>query len=281
MGALLGTRIEHEELGEPVGTLEVESSPRLVGTTIDADELPLVIDEVPVLAIVAAHASGQTRFRGGAELRLKESDRLGGLAEAIRGARGAAELEGDDLIVGGGGLAGGEVDARGTIAWPWRRRARGARAGLGPWDRCGGGVLPRVRTLAGLARGEDRGLGVTTVIAIDGAAGTGKSTLAQRLAAELGLPYVNTRADVSGARAPCPSRGRVERGRLRARTFGAFAELRARRVFDRPSSGSTVSLPRPPSRPPRSSRACLRCRVTLRSAPCSAGSSVASQRAAP
>ena len=113
MGASLGSRIEREELGEPVGTLEVEPGPGLVGTTIDADELPRVIDEVPVLAIVAARASGQTRFRGGAELRLKESDRLGGLAEAIRALGGAAELEGDDLIVGGGGLAGGEADARG------------------------------------------------------------------------------------------------------------------------------------------------------------------------
>ena len=113
MGASLGSRIEREELGEPVGTLEVEPGPWLVGTTIDADELPLVIDEVPVLSLVAANASGPTRFRGGAELRLKESDRLGGLAEAIRELGGTAELAGDDLIVGGGGLAGGEADARG------------------------------------------------------------------------------------------------------------------------------------------------------------------------
>jgi 3-phosphoshikimate 1-carboxyvinyltransferase len=113
MGASLGSRVEREQLGEPVGTLEVEAGSKLVGTTIEADELPLVIDEVPVLAIVAAHANGETRFRGGAELRLKESDRLGGLVEAIRALGGAAELEGDDLIVGGGGLAGGEADARG------------------------------------------------------------------------------------------------------------------------------------------------------------------------
>jgi 3-phosphoshikimate 1-carboxyvinyltransferase len=113
MGAPVGSRTEREELGEPVGTLEVEPGRRLVGTTIDAEELPQVIDEVPVLAIVAANANGETRFRGGAELRLKESDRLSGLAEAIQALGGAAELEGDDLIVGGGGLAGGEADARG------------------------------------------------------------------------------------------------------------------------------------------------------------------------
>jgi 3-phosphoshikimate 1-carboxyvinyltransferase len=113
MGASVGSRIERVELGEPVGTLEVEPGPWLAGTTIDAGELPLVIDEVPVLAMVAAHASGQTRFEGGAELRVKESDRLGGLVEAIRALGGDADLQGDDLIVGGSGLVGGEADARG------------------------------------------------------------------------------------------------------------------------------------------------------------------------
>jgi 3-phosphoshikimate 1-carboxyvinyltransferase len=44
---------------------------------------------------------------------VKESDRLGGLVEAIRALGGAAEVEGDDLVIGGGGLAGGEADARG------------------------------------------------------------------------------------------------------------------------------------------------------------------------
>jgi 3-phosphoshikimate 1-carboxyvinyltransferase len=113
MGASLGSRVEGEELGEPLGTLDVEPGARLAGTTIDVEELPLVIDEVPVLAMVAAHATGETRFEGGAELRVKESDRLGGLVAAIRALGGAAEVEGDDLVIGGGGLAGGEADARG------------------------------------------------------------------------------------------------------------------------------------------------------------------------
>jgi 3-phosphoshikimate 1-carboxyvinyltransferase len=113
MGASFGSRIERTELGEPVGTLEVEPGPRLAGTTIDAGELPLVIDEVPVLAMIAAHASGPTRFEGAAELRVKESDRLAGLVEAIRALGGDADLEGDDLVVGGDGLVGGEAGARG------------------------------------------------------------------------------------------------------------------------------------------------------------------------
>jgi 3-phosphoshikimate 1-carboxyvinyltransferase len=113
MGAMARPLVEREELGEPVGVLEVEPPRALAGTTVPADELPLVIDEVPVLAMVAAHASGQTRFASASELRVKESDRLAGVVEAIRGLGGAADIDGDDLVVGGGGLGGGAVDARG------------------------------------------------------------------------------------------------------------------------------------------------------------------------
>jgi 3-phosphoshikimate 1-carboxyvinyltransferase len=66
-----------------------------------------------VLAMIAAHATGPTRFEGAAELRVKESDRLAGLVEAIRALGGDADLEGDDLVVGGDGLVGGEAEARG------------------------------------------------------------------------------------------------------------------------------------------------------------------------
>jgi 3-phosphoshikimate 1-carboxyvinyltransferase len=101
------------ELGEPVGRLEVEPCDGLSETVVDADELPLVIDEVPVLAFVAAHAAGETRFAAAAELRGKESDRLEGVADAIRALGGSAAVEGDDLLVAGDGLQGGAADARG------------------------------------------------------------------------------------------------------------------------------------------------------------------------
>ena len=113
MGARVRVEVEREELGEPVGTLEVEPSPVLSGTTIEAQELPLVIDEVPVLALVAAHARSETRFMGASELRVKESDRLRGVEHAIRALGGSAGVEGDDLVVGGDGLRGGSVGARG------------------------------------------------------------------------------------------------------------------------------------------------------------------------
>lgn len=113
MGVRTHIEVEGSELGEPVGTLEVEPCEGLRATTVEPDELPLVVDEVPVLALLAPHASGDTWFTGAAELRVKESDRLGGIAEAISRLGGRAAVEGDDLVVDGGGLAGGLADARG------------------------------------------------------------------------------------------------------------------------------------------------------------------------
>jgi 3-phosphoshikimate 1-carboxyvinyltransferase len=113
MGLRTRIRTTATEVGEPVGDLEVLPCDGLVGTTVEPSELPLVIDEVPVLAALAAHAEGDSWFLGAAELRVKESDRLGGLAEAIRSLGGAAAVEGDDLVVAGGGLAGGVGRARG------------------------------------------------------------------------------------------------------------------------------------------------------------------------
>jgi len=75
-------------------------------------ELPLVIDEVPVIAGLAAHAEGETRFAGGAELRAKESDRLAGVAGMVLDLGGRARVEGEDLVVEGGGLAGGRASAQ-------------------------------------------------------------------------------------------------------------------------------------------------------------------------
>jgi 3-phosphoshikimate 1-carboxyvinyltransferase len=113
MGADVVARVEGASVGEPIGTLHVLGSSTLSGTVVGAGELPLLIDEVPVLAVLAAHAVGESRFEGAAELRHKETDRLSGLAECIRELGGAAAVEGDALVVAGGGLAGGRTDSRG------------------------------------------------------------------------------------------------------------------------------------------------------------------------
>jgi 3-phosphoshikimate 1-carboxyvinyltransferase len=113
MGVRVERRVTGEELGEPVGELTVAPSARLVGITVEPSEVPLLIDEIPVLAVLAANADGGSRFLQAGELRVKESDRLGGLVAAIRAVGGEAAVEGDDLVLAGGGLRGGSSDVAG------------------------------------------------------------------------------------------------------------------------------------------------------------------------
>lgn len=111
MGVEVEVEVEREELGEPVGSMRLGPIGSLRSVEVGADELPLIIDEVPLLAALAAHAGGPSRFRGAGELRVKESDRLSGLVKGIRGLGGEAAEEGDDLVLAGGGLAGGFASA--------------------------------------------------------------------------------------------------------------------------------------------------------------------------
>ncbi len=113
MGVRTRTRRLGVELGEPVGDLHVLACGGLSGTVVDPHELPLVIDEVPVLAALAAHASSPSRFAGAGELRVKESDRLRAIVELVRALGGEAAVDGDDLVISGGGLRGGSARARG------------------------------------------------------------------------------------------------------------------------------------------------------------------------
>ncbi|MGZ8652172.1 MAG: 3-phosphoshikimate 1-carboxyvinyltransferase, partial [Actinomycetota bacterium] len=84
MGVRVETRSTGEELGEPVGDIWVAPGAELRGTEVAVSELPLVIDEVPVLAVMSTQARGETWFMGAAELRAKESDRLAGVADGLR-----------------------------------------------------------------------------------------------------------------------------------------------------------------------------------------------------
>ena len=105
--------IAAEAIGEPLGSLTVDGASGPPPLHVSAEGLPLVIDEVPVLAALAAHASDASRFEGGEELRVKESDRLAALVDGIRGLGGDAHVEDDDLVVAGGGLRGGAASATG------------------------------------------------------------------------------------------------------------------------------------------------------------------------
>jgi 3-phosphoshikimate 1-carboxyvinyltransferase len=103
MGAQVVVENESDRFGEPVADLLVLPS-FLKATEVSSSEIPGLIDEIPVLAVLAAQAVGTTTFRQVGELRVKESDRLGLLAENLRSVGARAEVQGDDLIVEGGDL---------------------------------------------------------------------------------------------------------------------------------------------------------------------------------
>ena len=92
--------------------LNVASS-ELVGTVVEETEIPGLIDEVPILAVAAACADGETHFKGLGELRVKESNRLETIVSEIGSMGMKAEISGDDLVIQGGELTGGQVDSYG------------------------------------------------------------------------------------------------------------------------------------------------------------------------
>lgn len=110
-GAEVTVTTDDESLGEPVGTVTLRAA-SLRPFTVGPEDIPGIVDEVPALAAVAAHAPGPSRFEGAGELRMKESDRLAGIVAGLRELGGEAEVVDDTLIVGGGGLAGGWTDAQ-------------------------------------------------------------------------------------------------------------------------------------------------------------------------
>lgn len=113
MGADLQIMDMIEEGPEPVATLRARSRP-LHGTTIGGELLLRSIDEVPVLAVAAAAAEGETLFRDARELRMKESDRIEATAALVRALGAEAETGPDWLRISGrGGLCGGRVEAQG------------------------------------------------------------------------------------------------------------------------------------------------------------------------
>jgi 3-phosphoshikimate 1-carboxyvinyltransferase len=111
---------------EPIGDLDVAHGP-LVGTVVEAGEVPLAIDELPLVALLGCFAEGETVVRGAQELRFKESDRIATVVDGLRGLGGDLEATADGFVVRGtGGLRGGTIDAHGDH----RLAMLGAVAGL-------------------------------------------------------------------------------------------------------------------------------------------------------
>jgi 3-phosphoshikimate 1-carboxyvinyltransferase len=100
MGASVAVGTPDTSFGEPVADL-IARPAGLRGTEVVAGEVPGLIDEIPLLAVLASRARGETVFREVGELRVKESDRLGLIADNIRAVGGQAEVRGDDLHVEG------------------------------------------------------------------------------------------------------------------------------------------------------------------------------------
>jgi 3-phosphoshikimate 1-carboxyvinyltransferase len=127
MGARITVYNRREIGGEPGGDLEVHAAP-LVGTTVGADEVPVAIDELPLFALAAACARGESVLRGAAELRAKETDRIDATVDALRALGARARATGDGLRVTGvpARLRGGRVSSRGDH----RLAMLGAVAGL-------------------------------------------------------------------------------------------------------------------------------------------------------
>ncbi|MFL5734079.1 MAG: 3-phosphoshikimate 1-carboxyvinyltransferase [Chloroflexia bacterium] len=113
MGADLRLNNRRVEHGEPVADLELQHSP-LAGITVPPREVPAIIDELPVLAVIATQAAGVTRVMGAAELRVKETDRIATTVGELRKLGARIEATPDGFFVEGPTrLRGAAVSSRG------------------------------------------------------------------------------------------------------------------------------------------------------------------------
>jgi 3-phosphoshikimate 1-carboxyvinyltransferase len=106
MGANLTLVDQREVAGEPVADVLVKSS-QLKAVELSGDIVPLLIDEIPVIAVAAALAEGTTIIRDAAELRVKESDRINASVTWMKGAGIDVTATDDGMIVTGAGSIGG------------------------------------------------------------------------------------------------------------------------------------------------------------------------------
>jgi 3-phosphoshikimate 1-carboxyvinyltransferase len=127
MGARVSVYNRRRAGREAVGDVHVQNA-ELVATRIDAAEVPLLVDELPLVALLGSHARGETVVAGAAELRLKETDRIEAVADGLRACGGHIRANPDGWTIRGvpTRLRGGTVDARGDH----RIAMLGAIAGL-------------------------------------------------------------------------------------------------------------------------------------------------------
>jgi 3-phosphoshikimate 1-carboxyvinyltransferase len=102
MGAKIDLLDKRELSSEPVADIAVSAS-SLVGIDVPAARAPSMIDEYPILAVLAAFAEGPSRLRGLGELRHKESDRFAAIVEGLSASGVEVAADGDDLLIAGAG----------------------------------------------------------------------------------------------------------------------------------------------------------------------------------
>ena len=206
MGGNLLFRNERVVAGEQVADIIVTSS-ALKGVTVPAERAPSMIDEYPILAVAAAFAEGETVMQGLAELKVKESDRLKAIVEALSACGVLARAEGDTLTVTGSK----EVPRGGaTVTTHFDHRIAMAFLVMGmataqPVTVDDGTAIqtsfPGFSHLLNSLGADIQPVGMThaparahppIVIAIDGPAASGKGTLARRMAEYFDLAYLDT-----------------------------------------------------------------------------------------
>jgi len=216
MGVRVDVRLRANAGGEPVGDLRVAKRANpLRSVRVGQGEVPGMIDEIPVLAVLAARAEGVTRITGARELRVKESDRLAALAVNLR--RIGVEVE---ELPDGLEIEGTRRPLSGVVECFGDHRIAMAFGVLGRTPRCDVRVddprvsevsfpgfwelLTRVENAAAQRAPGSGGGGAGTsggsaaesclVVAIDGSAGSGKSTTAASVAVRLGFRHLDSGA---------------------------------------------------------------------------------------
>lgn len=203
MGADITIINEREAGGEPVGDIIIKAG-KLNAVDVPAERAASMIDEYPILCVAAAHANGTSRFRGLHELRVKESDRLTTMQQGLNACGVKAEIEGDDLIITGGDIAGGTTidsqhDHRIAMSFLILGLHSEQSIQVSGIDTIASSFPNFFELMESLGAG--RATHITEIIshsakpliiAIDGPAASGKGTLARRLANELGLKYLDT-----------------------------------------------------------------------------------------
>ncbi|WP_080797759.1 3-phosphoshikimate 1-carboxyvinyltransferase [Arabiibacter massiliensis] len=125
MGAEVSVRHAGAAGKEPFGIISACHTPALHGCEVPAEKIATIVDEVPVLALVAAHARGVTVFREVSELRVKETDRLAAIVEGLEALGVEAWIDGNDLYVEGqpglrtpaGAVFDSKMDHRLAMTW--------------------------------------------------------------------------------------------------------------------------------------------------------------------